>query len=105
MIQVTRIKRASLFTLAFAMASGCDTHEKASVMSYPESDSPGARILLEKCGMCHAAPLPSSHVASIWPGVLQRMQIRMTSKGQRALQPEETGILLDYLQRHARIEE
>jgi len=97
---MTRDKLVSPLIVALSLISGCDS-EKATNLSYPEPGSSGARVLLEKCGICHAAPMPSSHGANIWPGILQRMQMRMTSKAQQTLSPEEAGILLEYLQRHA----
>lgn len=105
MIRIPKLKAVSPLLVVFSLAAGCDDSGKMSKVSYPEPDSPGARLLLEKCGICHAPPQPSSHVAKIWPGVLQRMQMRMTSKGQSALQPQELGVLLDYLQRHAGVTE
>jgi cytochrome c5 len=101
MIRATKDKLVSPLIVALSLMSGCDSQGKTANLSYPEPDSSGARILLENCGLCHAAPLPASHGANTWPSIVQRMQMRMTSKGQRALPPEEAAILLDYLQRHA----
>ena len=105
MIRTKKVKVVSPLLVVLSLTAGCDSYENSPVASYPEPDSPGAQLLLEKCGICHAAPQPSSHTAKIWPGVLQRMQMRMTTKGQSALQPKEIGVLLDYLQRHAGVAE
>lgn len=101
MARTTKTSLISPLIAGLFLLSGCENQEQSSGKTYPEMDSPGAQLLLARCGGCHAAPMPSSHEATIWPSVLQRMQMRMTSKGQRALQPEEAGILLEYLQRHA----
>lgn len=72
-----------------------------TVEDYPEYDSDAARLYLTKCGDCHAAPLPSIHPASQWPGVVQRMQFRMTSKAMRELNDYERETIVGYLQKHA----
>lgn len=71
----------------------------------PEPDSPGARLLAEYCGQCHAIPAPSAHSATDWPGVTRRMWLRMdwlpAESGVRVPQSQERFVLLDYLTRHA----
>lgn len=69
---------------------------------YPESGSEQAVLYLTKCGECHAAPLPKIHAAEEWPGVVQRMQFRMTSKAMPALNKQDIASIVDYLQRHAK---
>lgn len=101
MDQMTNAKRLAPLLAALFLLPGCGNQTPPSGQSYPEPESKGAQLLLEKCSACHGAPLPSSHVASVWPSVLERMQMRMTTKGQQALRPDEIGVLLDYLQRHA----
>lgn len=70
-------------------------------MDYPEQGSAVMQLFLAKCGDCHRAPQPSSHTATVWPGVLQRMQMRMRAKARTPLDKNEMSQILDYLQRHA----
>lgn len=43
----------------------------------PAPESPGAKLVLQYCGQCHAVPSPSAHSATDWPGVVRRMWLRM----------------------------
>ncbi len=86
-----------MLTLLFA----CQPINTQVVHNYPEADSEGAKVLLERCSSCHAAPLPSTHSAKVWPSVLNRMQDRMVTKSYNRLTPIEQRLLLDYLQKHA----
>jgi hypothetical protein len=101
MRRTTKTALTSVLGMTLLAAAGCSDKPAPANLDYPEQHSPGAQVLLQKCGSCHAPPLPSAHVAKVWPSVLERMQMRMTTKGQVALMPRETGVLLDYLQRHA----
>lgn len=71
-------------------------------LKYPEPDSPAAQLYIEKCSDCHAAPLPGIHLSSRWPGIVQRMQQRMTSKAIRPLNKTDVATIVEYLQKHAR---
>ena len=71
---------------------------------YPESGTEQAVLYMTKCGECHAAPLPGIHTAKQWPGVVQRMQFRMTSKAMPSLNKQEMVIIVGYLQKHAKKE-
>lgn len=62
------------------------------------------QLYIGKCGDCHVAPQPVSHTAKVWPGVLQRMQMRMQAKARTPLDKTDMGMILDYVQRHARVE-
>ena len=68
---------------------------------YPEHESGAAALYLSQCGGCHAAPLPRIHTAKHWPGVVQRMEMRMNNKVVTPPNAEETAIILGYLQKHA----
>lgn len=94
-------KTASLLGISLsALLTACSEKAPTAAVDYPEIDSEGAQLLLEYCSTCHAPPSPSVHTAAHWPGVLERMQMRMSSKAQMVLKPQEFAVLLDYLQRH-----
>lgn len=82
--------------------SACGNDEAAKPRNYPDKDSVQAQLYVDKCGQCHAAPLPNTHTASFWPSVLDRMQVRMTAKHVAPLTREEMSIILGYLQRYAK---
>ena len=87
---------------AMGMAmTGCGDEQAAQPKNYPDKDTPQAQLYVEKCGQCHAAPLPSVHSANIWPSVLDRMQMRMKTKQVVPLTRDEMSIILGYLQQHA----
>ena len=81
------------------LLSACDSAIEPQV--YPEIGSPSAQLYQAKCTSCHNAPLPNAHTARMWPGVLQRMQMRMKAKGVTPLNNHELAEILNYLQRHA----
>jgi cytochrome c5 len=83
-----------------ALVAACSDTTPSSPVEYPEMESEGAQLLVQRCSTCHAAPKPSLHTANHWPRVVERMQMRMSSKAQRPLKPKEFSVLLDYLQRH-----
>lgn len=92
-----------LTLLAFSvLLSACNSETTQQQRQYPEMDSMQAQLYINKCGDCHAAPLPSVHTSEVWPGVLQRMQFRMTSKKVVKLTDEEMVDILNYLQKHAK---
>ena len=92
--------------LITVMAVAACTDQGASVpltaSDYPESNTEPAKLYIAKCGECHAAPLPKIHTVKQWPGVVQRMQFRMTSKAMRELNKHEFNMIVEYLQKHAR---
>ena len=81
---------------------GEQTNSSASALQYPESDSEQAKFYIARCSGCHAAPLPSVHNATHWPGVVQRMQQRMKTKAIKPLDKQEFALVIDYLQKHAK---
>lgn len=89
-----------LFVLLLA-CSEQNTSAPLVASDYPESESPQAKLYLEKCGSCHAAPLPAIHSEKQWFGVVQRMQFRMTNKAIKPLNDQELAIIVEYLQKHA----
>lgn len=98
-------KQIGIFLVSILVATAC-TDQGASVpltaSDYPESASEQVQLYLTKCGECHAAPLPKIHTARQWPGVVQRMQFRMTSKAMPKLNKYEMNTIVNYLQKHAR---
>lgn len=76
--------------------------KQLTASDYPEANSEITKLYLEKCGGCHAAPLPNIHAEKQWMGVVQRMQFRMTSKAMQPLRDHELTAIVEYLQKHAR---
>ena len=79
----------------------------------PERASPGAQLALRYCVQCHNLPNPAMHHAAKWPGIVERMVLRMKGRGNlgvlmadmmagvKAPSAEETATLVVYLQKHA----
>ena len=79
----------------------------------PQPQSRGARLLVQYCVQCHNLPSPAMHNSDKWPGIVERMVIRMQGKGNRGRLMHEMmagverrvrrkrRILVAYLRRHA----
>jgi len=79
----------------------------------PERRSRGARLLVQYCVQCHNLPNPAMHHAAKWPGIFERMVVRMRGKGNmgelmhemmagvEAPTQEDAGVLLAYLRKNA----
>ncbi|MCG6876993.1 MAG: cytochrome c [Betaproteobacteria bacterium] len=79
----------------------------------PERHTRGAQLVVEYCVQCHNLPNPAMHDAAKWPGIVERMVVRMQGKGNlgtlmkemmagvKAPTDEERAQLLTYLQRYA----
>jgi len=79
----------------------------------PNAKSRGASLLVRYCVQCHNLPNPAMHQAQKWPGIVERMVLRMQGRGNlgtlmsemmagvRAPGEEETALLVAYLRRHA----
>ncbi len=79
----------------------------------PERRSAGAQLMIRYCVQCHNLPNPAMHHAARWPGIVERMVLRMQGRGNLGtlmsemmagvLAPdlEETKALVAYLRRHA----
>ncbi len=93
----------SLLALGLLLTACGETPQPARP-DYPAADSAGARLLTSRCMTCHVAPLPSVHTAAEWAHVVERMQMRMRSKGYPPLSEQESATLVDYLQAHAAAE-
>ncbi len=81
----------------------------------PEPQSPGARLTLKYCIQCHNLANPAMHHAAKWPGIVERMVLRMEGRGNmgalmsemmagiRAPSAEETKTIVAYLRKHAQL--
>lgn len=101
-IPVNKLLTGGLFITLLSACGDKGGQETKPVL--PDSQSQAALLYVEKCSACHTVPLPSKHTARLWPSVLQRMQMRMKSKGVQKLSRDELALLLDYLQKHAKSE-
>jgi cytochrome c5 len=78
----------------------------------PERGSEGAQLMQRYCVQCHNLPNPAMHDAARWPGVVERMVLRMEGHGNlgtlmsdmmagvQAPTREEAQTLVDYLRRN-----
>ena len=79
----------------------------------PEPDSQGAKLTLRYCVQCHNLANPAMHEARKWPGIVERMVLRMRGKGNMgalmadmmagvvAPDAEDKKALMAYLRRNA----
>jgi hypothetical protein len=79
----------------------------------PERGSAGAKLVVGYCVQCHNLPNPAMHHAEKWPGIVQRMVLRMEGKGNmgtlmaemmagvKAPSPEDARAIVAYLQRYS----
>ena len=103
MTNLTPNKQLFAIITSVGLLSACNSGEsEKAVLSLPEPDSKAAVLYMEKCSICHVAPAPAKYPARIWPSILQRMQLRMKSKGVQRLTKEELSVLATYLQNHAK---
>ena len=81
----------------------------------PEPDSAGARLTLKYCVQCHNLANPAMHHAAKWPGIVERMVLRMEGRGNlgglmsemmagiQAPGAEEAKRIVAYLRKHAQL--
>ena len=79
----------------------------------PAPDSRGARLTLRYCVQCHNLANPAMHHAEKWPGVVERMVLRMEGRGNlgtlmsemmagvKAPSEGETRAIVGYLRKYA----
>ena len=79
----------------------------------PEPASQGARLTVRYCVQCHNLANPAMHDAGKWPGIVERMVLRMEGRGNlgtlmsemmagvKAPDEEETLTVVAYLRKHA----
>jgi hypothetical protein len=82
-------------------------------LQLPEPKSRGARLTVQYCVQCHNLPNPAMHQAEKWPGIFERMVVRMRGRGNlgelmhemmagvEAPTAAEAEILLAYLQKYS----
>jgi hypothetical protein len=75
----------------------------------PQPASRGAELVVQYCVQCHNLPNPAMHHAAKWPGIVERMVLRMRGRGNmgdlmkdmmagvQAPTDEEAKVLLAYL--------
>lgn len=97
-----RLIKNSLAGSAVLGLVACSGDTSTQPVEYPEVESEAAALFIARCSSCHLAPRPDSHPARLWPGIVQRMQMRMENKAFPPLNKEELAMVLDYLQRNAR---
>ena len=100
----TKLRYVLLSCLMVLAACGSGQNSKASktAVQYPAAETPSAKLYVQKCSQCHVAPLPSAHVAVVWPSIVQRMQIHMSQQGKAALSKSDLAMIFDYLQANAK---
>lgn len=69
--------------------------------SLPDPESPGAHVLVTRCGGCHRVYAPGSMTAEMWRFQLGRMRALFADRGIPWLGPDDEHALLDYLIAHA----
>jgi hypothetical protein len=79
----------------------------------PDPSSTGAKLAVQYCVQCHNLPNPAMHRAEKWPGIVQRMAVRMQGKGNmgalmkdmmagvRAPTEAETASLVAYFEKNS----
>jgi hypothetical protein len=79
----------------------------------PQPASRGAALEVQYCVQCHNLPNPAMHHAAKWPGIVERMVLRMRGRGNmgalmqdmmtgvEAPTDEEAKVLLTYLQKNS----
>ena len=84
-----------------------------SLEQLPERESRGGKLVVAYCVQCHNLPNPAMHHPAKWPGIVQRMVVRMEGKGNmgvlmaemmagvKAPSADETREINTYLARHA----
>ena len=78
----------------------------------PEPNSRGAQLVVQYCVQCHNLANPAMHDPAKWPGIVDRMVVRMKGKGNmgelmkemmagvQAPTDEEEKVLVVYLRKH-----
>jgi len=69
--------------------------------SLPDPESPGARVLAQRCGGCHRVYPPGSMTADMWRYQIDRMRGLFAERRIPWLAPNDERALVDYLVAHA----
>lgn len=84
-----------------------------SAAQLPEPRSRGARLTVRYCVQCHNLANPAMHHAEKWPGIVERMVLRMEGRGNlgalmsemmagvEAPSEKDTRAIVTYLRKHA----
>ena len=88
------MRRAVLSLLLGGALASCS-------VDLPEPDSPGARVLVARCGGCHRLYAPGAMTLAMWDVQLGRMRGLYAQRGIPWLPPAEERALHDYLAKHA----
>lgn len=67
----------------------------------PDADSPGAKVLQQRCTACHAIPAPGSMTLAMWQMQLDRMHQLFNQLGKPWLSADEESALQEYLRTHS----
>jgi Dihaem cytochrome c len=67
----------------------------------PDPASPGARVLVARCGGCHRVYAPGSMTAEMWRVQMERMRALFAQRGIPWLSPADEQAVRDYLTAHA----
>lgn len=67
----------------------------------PDPESPGARVLRERCAGCHGVYAPGSMTFDMWSVQLDRMRRLYVQRGLPWLSPTEEAVLVGYLRAHS----
>ena len=79
----------------------------------PQAAGRGAKLVVRYCVQCHNLPNPAMHHAAKWPGIVERMVLRMQGRGNmgtlmadmmagvEAPSAAETALLTSYLKKNA----
>ena len=78
-------------------------------VALPNADSRGAKLMGTYCAQCHGLPDPKAYSADEWPRVMERMDLRIKSLGNRRCHllqlavptDQERSEILAYLRRSA----
>lgn len=97
-----RVSFGAIVSTSLLAFVGCSPDiTPADYTKLPEFGSSTVSLYVEKCGDCHAAPMPSVHRKALWPATVHRMQMRMTSKKVVPLNPQQEKLVVDYLVKYA----
>lgn len=90
------------------MLSACDVadqhHGEMHMPSAGGGAGPGVEMTRQFCSACHATPNAQAHSAMEWPAVVARMLGKIRRSSQPSPNPQQVGIIIDYLQAHGRPE-
>ena len=96
-----------------ARCSSASCRRPSRPRSCRERNSRGAKLVIGYCVQCHNLANPAMHHAEKWPGIVQRMVLRMQGKGNmgtlmaemmagvKAPNEADTAAIIEYLGRHS----